>query len=595
MKAPEFTKDGGGIEMQLTGAELLVQCLVDRDVDVLFGYPGGAVLDIYDALYDRKELKVIRTSHEQGATHAADGYARSTGKTGVVIATSGPGATNLVTGIATAYMDSVPMVCITGNVSQNLAGRNAFQEVDIASITLSVTKHNFVVRKVEELQDTVTRAFAIANSGRKGPVLIDILKDVLQASVSYDAPAACEVENLEKVDEADLDRLAELIRKAKKPMIYSGGGVTASESFRELRKLIDRCKIPAVHTIMGIGVLGYEDELNLSMVGMHGRVSSNMAIDECDLLIGVGVRFSDRVALNAKRFAAKAIVVQMDVDPSEIAKNVDVDLSLLGDLKDALNRLVEKLEPMEHRDWQKKIRGFKEEDFVPVKEGILMNGGTPILIPSIGVCDGIAMGHEGMKYSLPSRELIADSVETMAVAHALDALVLVPNCDKIVPGMIMGALRLNLPTVVVSGGPMLAGKGREGEASLSKVFEAVGSVKGGTMSEEELRVFEKSACPSCGSCAGMYTANSMNCLSEAVGLALPGNGTIPAVYAERRRLAKESGFAVMELLKKDVRIGDVFNTKAVENAITCDMALGVPPIRYCIFWLLRQKRVSMLI
>ena len=356
--------------MQLTGAELLVQCLVDRDVDVLFGYPGGAVLDIYDALYDRKELKVIRTSHEQGATHAADGYARSTGKTGVVIATSGPGATNLVTGIATAYMDSVPMVCITGNVSQNLAGRNAFQEVDIASITLSVTKHNFVVRKVEELQETVTRAFAIANSGRKGPVLIDIPKDVLQASVSYDAPAACRVESLEKVDEEDLDRLAELIRKAKKPVIYSGGGVTASESFRELRKLIDRCKIPAVHTIMGIGVLGYEDELNLGMVGMHGRVSSNMAIDECDLLIGVGVRFSDRVALNAKRFAAKAIVVQMDVDPSEIAKNVDVDLSLLGDLKDALNRLVEKLEPMEHRDWRKKIRGFKEEDFVPVKEGL---------------------------------------------------------------------------------------------------------------------------------------------------------------------------------------------------------------------------------
>lgn len=356
--------------MQLTGAELLVQCLVDRDVDVLFGYPGGAVLDIYDALYDRKELKVIRASHEQGATHAADGYARSTGKTGVVIATSGPGATNLVTGIATAYMDSVPMVCITGNVSQNLAGRNAFQEVDIASITLSVTKHNFVVRKVEELQETVTRAFAIANSGRKGPVLIDIPKDVLQASVSYDAPAACRVESLEKVDEEDLDRLAELIRKAKKPVIYSGGGVTASESFRELRKLIDRCKIPAVHTIMGIGVLGYEDELNLGMVGMHGRVSSNMAIDECDLLIGVGVRFSDRVALNAKRFAAKATVVQMDVDPSEIAKNVDVDLSLLGDLKDALNRLVEKLEPMEHRDWRKKIRGFKEEDFVPVKEGL---------------------------------------------------------------------------------------------------------------------------------------------------------------------------------------------------------------------------------
>ena len=209
-----------------------------------------------------------------------------------------------------------------------------------------------------------------------------------------------------------------------------------------------------------------------------------------------------------------------------------------------------------------------------VKEGVLMNGGTPILIPSIGVCDGIAMGHEGMKYSLPSRELIADSVETMAVAHALDALVLVPNCDKIVPGMLMGALRLNLPTVVVSGGPMLAGKGTRGESSLSKVFEAVGSVKAGTMREEELNAFEKSACPSCGSCAGMYTANSMNCLSEAVGLALPGNGTVPAVYAERMRLARESGFAVMELLKNEVRIGDIFNEKAVENAITCDMALG---------------------
>lgn len=356
--------------MQLTGAELLVQCLVDRNVDVLFGYPGGAVLDIYDALYDRKELKVIRTSHEQGAAHAADGYARSTGKTGVVIATSGPGATNLVTGIATAYMDSVPMVCITGNVSQNLAGRNAFQEVDIASITLSVTKHNFVVRNVEDLQETISRAFAIANSGRKGPVLIDVPKDVLQAPVDYENLAACEVKSLEKVDDKDLDRLAELIRKSKKPLIYSGGGVTASESFRELRKLIDRCKIPAVHTIMGIGVLAYEDELNLGMVGMHGRVSSNMAIDECDLLIGVGVRFSDRVALNTKRFAPKATVVQMDVDPSEIAKNVAVDFSLLGDLKDALNRLVEKLEPMEHKVWRQNIEEFKKADFVPDGEGL---------------------------------------------------------------------------------------------------------------------------------------------------------------------------------------------------------------------------------
>ena len=356
--------------MQLTGAELLVQCLVDRNVDVLFGYPGGAVLDIYDALYDRKELKVIRTSHEQGAAHAADGYARSTGKTGVVIATSGPGATNLVTGIATAYMDSVPMVCITGNVSQNLAGRNAFQEVDIASITLSVTKHNFVVRNVEDLQETISRAFAIANSGRKGPVLIDVPKDVLQAPVDYENPAACEVKRLEKVDDKDLDRLAELIRKSKKPLIYSGGGVTASESFRELRKLIDRCKIPAVHTIMGIGVLAYEDELNHGMVGMHGRVSSNMAIDECDLLIGVGVRFSDRVALNTKRFAPKATVVQMDVDPSEIAKNVAVDFSLLGDLKDALNQLVEKLEPMEHKAWRQNIEEFKKADFVPEGEGL---------------------------------------------------------------------------------------------------------------------------------------------------------------------------------------------------------------------------------
>lgn len=356
--------------MQLTRAELLVQCLVDRNVDVLFGYPGGAVLDIYDALYDRKELKVIRTGHEQGAAHAADGYARSTGKTGVVIATSGPGATNLVTGIATAYMDSVPMVCITGNVSQNLAGRNAFQEVDIASITLSVTKHNFVVRNVDDLQETITRAFAIANSGRKGPVVIDVPKDVLQAPVDYENPAACEVKSLVKVDEKDLDRLAELIRKSKKPLIYSGGGVTASESFRELRRLIDRCKIPAVHTIMGIGILAYEDELNLGMVGMHGRVSSNMAIDECDLLIGIGVRFSDRVALNTKRFAPKATVVQMDVDPSEIAKNVAVDLSILGDLKDALNRLLEKLEPMEHKAWREKIKEFKREDFVPEGEGL---------------------------------------------------------------------------------------------------------------------------------------------------------------------------------------------------------------------------------
>ncbi len=304
--------------MVLTGADIFAEVLVEQGVETLFGYPGGAVLNLYDALYKYSgKIRHIMTAHEQGAAHAADGYARATGKTGVVLATSGPGATNLVTGIATAYMDSIPMVAITGNVGTSLIGRDSFQEVYIAGITMPITKHNFVVRKVDELADILRDAFRIAQTGRKGPVLVDIPKDVTGATAEF-TPVKPQIPVYKtELDGQELARAAQVIGNARRPVIYFGGGVAASEAGEELYALAKKAEIPATYTMMAAGVLSYGDPLNLGLLGMHGCRTTNRAVNEADLVLAIGTRFSDRVALNTEKFAKNAAILQIDIDPSD--------------------------------------------------------------------------------------------------------------------------------------------------------------------------------------------------------------------------------------------------------------------------------------
>lgn len=355
--------------MQIKGAEIIVNTLIDMGVDTIFGYPGGAVLDIYDCLADYEDkLFHIMTSHEQGAAHAADGYARSTGKTGVVLATSGPGATNLVTGIATAYMDSVPMVCFTGNVAQSLIGKDSFQEIYTTGITMPITKHNFVVRDVKELAGVIKEAFRIANTGRKGPVLIDIPKDVMVAKAEYKKSSPVVVPRVYFKNPDAIKEVAKIINNSKRPVIYSGGGVTSADAAKELRELIQKASIPACNTLMGIGILGYKDELNLGMIGMHGPLSSNYAIENADLLLAIGVRFADRVALNTGHFAPHAKIVQIDIDASEIGKNVQVDYNLVGDVKDILSQLLPMVDECKRQSWISQINEWRELDYKPVDD-----------------------------------------------------------------------------------------------------------------------------------------------------------------------------------------------------------------------------------
>lgn len=351
--------------MILNGSEILVNVLLEQGVDTVFGYPGGAVLNIYDALYKYKDkITHYMTAHEQGASHAADGYARATGKTGVVIATSGPGATNLVTGIATAYMDSVPMVAITGNVSTDLIGADSFQEVYITGITLPITKHNFVVRRVEDLAETVRRAFEIAGSGRPGPVLIDIPKDITAALTEYEPREAVKTTRSVPV-KGDIREVAELINRSERPFIYFGGGVRISEAGEELRQLIERADIPAAYTLMAAGVLGYGEKNNLGLIGMHGCYTANVAANRADVMLAIGTRFSDRVALNTKKFGHNARIVHIDIDPSEINKNVVADYSIVGDVKEVLRELLKYVKPAKHEPWEKQIAMWKETDYKP--------------------------------------------------------------------------------------------------------------------------------------------------------------------------------------------------------------------------------------
>lgn len=351
--------------MKLNGSEIVVECLKEQGVDTVFGYPGGTILNIYDALYKHSdEIQHILVSHEQGAAHAADGYARSTGKVGVCMATSGPGATNLVTGIATAYMDSVPLVAITANVAKSGLGKDSFQEIDIVGTTLPFTKHNFMVKDIENLAATIRRAFRIAKSGRPGPVLIDITKDVTANEIEYEKASSKELEaivdmNTSNFTDDDIAKVSKMIEKSEKPFVIIGGGAVISDASEEARKFIDVIDAPVCDTLMGKGVINGDNEKYTGMIGMHGTKTSNFGVSEADLVIVIGARFSDRVTGNAKKFAKQAKIVHIDIDPSEINKNVATDASIVGDAKEILARLNKKIKKQDHKDWMKKVEEMK--------------------------------------------------------------------------------------------------------------------------------------------------------------------------------------------------------------------------------------------
>ena len=346
--------------MQLNGSQIIIECLKEQGVDTVFGYPGGAILNVYEAIYQQNDIKHVLTSHEQGAAHAADGYARSTGKVGVCFATSGPGATNLVTGIATAYMDSVPMVAITCNVTLPLLGKDSFQEIDIAGITTPITKHNFIVKDVENLADTIRRAFHIARKGRPGPVLVDIPKDVTAAKCEYKAkPVEFPPRVSHTIKDEDIERALRRIKKAKKPFVFVGGGAVLSEASEELRKFVELVDAPVCDTLMGKGAFDGTDYRYTGMLGMHGTKTSNLGVSECDLLIAIGTRFSDRVLGNPHKFAKNAKILHIDVDPAEINKNVVASASIIGDVKEVLSRLNEQLPQYSHGEWMGHIERLK--------------------------------------------------------------------------------------------------------------------------------------------------------------------------------------------------------------------------------------------
>ena len=349
--------------MQLNGSQIVLECLKEQGVDTIFGYPGGSILNIYDELYKQSDdFLHIRTSHEQGAAHAADGYARSTGKVGVCFATSGPGATNLVTGIATAYMDSVPMVAITCNVNLPLLGKDTFQEADIAGITMPITKHGYIVKDVRELADTLRKAFKIASTGRPGPVIVDITKDVTAKS--------CEFKKIKKVADKsaiktytddNINVTIKMLKAAKRPFIYVGGGAIISGASKEVLEFAEKFDCPVCDTLMGKGAFDGTHPLYTGMIGMHGTKASNYGVSECDLLVTLGARFSDRVTGNTKTFASKAKILQIDIDAAEINKNIRTSYSIVGDLKEVLSEINAKLDQMDHTEWKEKINGYKEK------------------------------------------------------------------------------------------------------------------------------------------------------------------------------------------------------------------------------------------
>ncbi len=382
--------------MLLTGAEIVVECLKEQGVDTVFGYPGGTILNVYDALYQHSnEITHILTSHEQGAAHAADGYARATGKVGVCLATSGPGATNLVTGIATAYMDSVPMVAITCNVNLPLLGKDSFQEVDIAGVTMPITKHGYIVKDITILADTIRKAFAIAGSGRPGPVLVDITKDVTANKCEYTKAAAEKLPKKESFTKEDIERAVEAIEQAERPYIYVGGGAVISGAYKEVREFAAKVDAPVCDTLMGKGVFDGHDPHYTGMIGMHGTKTSNFGVSKCDLLIALGARFSDRVVGNPKRFAENAKVLQIDIDAAEIDKNIHTDVSVVGDLKEVLEQINIRLKEQDHKEWIDHIMELKETYPLNYDPGVLscpyimeeldrITGGQAVITTDVG-------------------------------------------------------------------------------------------------------------------------------------------------------------------------------------------------------------------
>ena len=348
--------------MKLTGSQLVAEILLEHGVDTVFGYPGGTALNLYDTLYEyRDKIRHILTAHEQGAAHAADGYSRATGKTGVVFATSGPGATNLVTGIATAFMDSIPMIAITANVPDSLICRDAFQEICITGVTMPITKHTFFVNKIEDLADAMRNAFRIANSGRKGPVLIDITKDVTAAKIDYKPAKPMPLNPPPVFNKESVQEVAAMINASERPIVYFGGGVAASKAGPELRQLLETADIPATYTLMAAGILGYDNKRNLGLIGMHGSIAANRAVDRADLIIALGARFSDRVALNPEKFGKKAHKIQVDIDTSEINKNVLVDVGISADIKEFLTALLPLIKKNDHADWVSQSTEWKKK------------------------------------------------------------------------------------------------------------------------------------------------------------------------------------------------------------------------------------------
>lgn len=448
--------------MELTGAQIVIECLKEQKVDTVFGYPGGAILNVYDELYKHSdEIHHVLTSHEQGASHAADGYARSTGKVGVCLATSGPGATNLVTGIATAQMDSVPMVAITCNVTVPLLGKDSFQEVDIAGITMPITKHNFIVKDVTKLADTMRRAFMIAKTGRPGPVLVDIPKDVTGAKCEYTFKEAESVGRVTKdLTEEALERAVALIEAAKKPYIFVGGGAVISDAAEELADFVSLVDAPVCDTLMGKGAFDGTKPAYTGMLGMHGTKASNLGVSECDLLIAVGSRFSDRVLGNPKTFASNAKLLQFDVDPAEINKNVIATAEVIGDIKEILKRINPMLKKQDHSDWMAHVMDLKEKypasyctdglsgPFV-VEEIYRQTKGDAIMVTEVGQHQMWTAQY--YKYAKPHRLLTSGGLGTMGYGLGAAIGAQIGNPDKQVVNVAGdGCFRMNMNEVATA-------------------------------------------------------------------------------------------------------------------------------------------------
>ena len=464
--------------MKLSGSQIIVECLVEQGVDTLFGYPGGAVLNIYDELYKNSDrIRHILTSHEQGASHAADGYARSTGKVGVCLATSGPGATNLVTGIATAYMDSVPMVAITGNVPNNLFGRDSFQEIDIAGITMPITKHNYIVKDIKDLAPTFREAFRIARSGRPGPVLIDILKDVTAPTNLYDYEAVKidvnkkdKVKPIETVSEEVIQEIAKLINESTKPFIYAGGGIIRAKASDDLNEFANMMDIPTSTSLMGIGAFDQASPLSTGLIGMHGTVASNRCVVDCDLLLALGVRFSDRVLSNHKHFAENAKIVHVDIDQAEIDKNIKDDVAAVMDLKEFFTRIKKYLVPKKNPAWTQLVDSWKNifsENQISssLKPRYFMEAIDEVTNGDCFICTEVGQHQlwaaQYFKYRKPNRLITSGGLGTMGYGMGASIGTQIGNPDSIVFNIsgdgsfrmnfneLLTVSKYNLPIIVV--------------------------------------------------------------------------------------------------------------------------------------------------